>query len=134
MTAKACAVVPHPDGAPTRILCFDHPVAGAQLVKGTIEAGESPLAAARRELWEETGLVARSGLLLGVSETIAEGEVWHFALLRVAPPVRETWQHHCADDGGHLFHCRWQMLSDPSGFEGRFGLAWEWCRTALAGG
>lgn len=37
---------------------IDHPKTGWQIVGGSAEIGESPLEAARRELWEETGLAA----------------------------------------------------------------------------
>jgi 8-oxo-dGTP pyrophosphatase MutT (NUDIX family) len=37
------------------ILAFRHPLAGSQLVKGTIEQGEKYDEAAIRELFEETG-------------------------------------------------------------------------------
>lgn len=43
---------------PHDLLVFKHPTAGLQLPAGTIEPGESPIAAAKREVWEETG---RSG-------------------------------------------------------------------------
>ncbi len=38
------------------LLLFQHPHAGIQLPAGTVEAGEAPSAAARREAQEETGL------------------------------------------------------------------------------
>lgn len=41
---------------------------------GRIEAGEGPVEAARRELAEETGLVARDGLLLAVLEESFEDQ------------------------------------------------------------
>lgn len=46
---KACAVVLS-SSLPTKLLLFKHPVAGTQLVKGTIESGETPSRAALREL------------------------------------------------------------------------------------
>lgn len=132
MTAKACAIVPHPGGAPLRLLAFEHPQAGLQLVKGTLRPDEPPLHAARRELCEETGLVARSGLMLGETADIVPGQLWHFALLRVAPPVAERWRHNCADDGGHVFDCQWRALDGAAPFEGRFARAWDWVKAAFA--
>jgi ADP-ribose pyrophosphatase YjhB (NUDIX family) len=39
------------------LLLFEHPYAGVQIPAGTVEPGEAPEAAARREVGEETGLV-----------------------------------------------------------------------------
>ena len=41
---------------------FRHPLAGIQLVKGTVEPSENPADAARRELFEESGLVSKQPL------------------------------------------------------------------------
>ena len=49
---KACPVVLQG----SKLLVFRHPSAGIQLVKGTIESGEGPEAAALRELREESGI------------------------------------------------------------------------------
>jgi 8-oxo-dGTP pyrophosphatase MutT (NUDIX family) len=48
---KACPVVLRSLGD-GEILAFEHPLAGWQLVKGTVEAGELPRDAAIRELYE----------------------------------------------------------------------------------
>lgn len=47
---------PAPDGH--SLLLFEHPHAGIQIPAGTVEAGETPQAAAVREAAEETGLTA----------------------------------------------------------------------------
>ena len=52
---KACPVILSCIAGP-RILLFRHPLAGVQLVKGTIESGETPAEAALRELSEEAGI------------------------------------------------------------------------------
>lgn len=56
---KACPVVLRRTGD-LEVLAFEHPLAGFQLVKGSIEQDESPAAAAVRELLEESGLKASS--------------------------------------------------------------------------
>ena len=38
------------------LLVFDHPIAGTQIPKGTLEPGEEPMLGARRELLEESGI------------------------------------------------------------------------------
>ncbi|WP_318653947.1 NUDIX domain-containing protein [Pseudomonas sp. Y24-6] len=56
---KACPVIL--SGIPgAHILLFRHPIAGVQLVKGTIEKDETPAQAALRELSEESGIAAAS--------------------------------------------------------------------------
>lgn len=51
---------------PHHLLVFKHPTAGLQLPAGTVEPGETPLTAARREVAEETGLSVQSrGVVLG---------------------------------------------------------------------
>jgi 8-oxo-dGTP pyrophosphatase MutT (NUDIX family) len=57
--SKACAIVIRAPAA-IEVLAFEHPLAGLQLVKGTIEAGETPQQAAVRELREEAGFGARA--------------------------------------------------------------------------
>lgn len=127
---KACAVVLHPDGAPARLLAFEHPLAGAQLVKGGIKPGETPEYAAMRELYEEAGLESTAALPLCVKEI--EGQPWHFILCRAKPPVRARWQHLCKDDGGHLFRFFWQPVEEAPSFEGPFAQAWATICEALA--
>lgn len=131
MIHKACPVVLLPDGYPTRLLYFLHPLTGPQLVKGTIEPGETPLHAARRELMEETGLVARALIDLGQSDAVQPGEGWHFALVRLRGPVEVQWLHRTRDDGGLDFDCRWTELEGTHPFEGRFARAWDVIRSKL---
>lgn len=133
MIHKACPVVLHPDGAPLRHLLLHHPQAGTQLVKGTVNPDEDPTRAAMRELFEESGLEAVAATPLGTSDTIQSDERWHFALCRVKPPVRDRWQHHCPDDGGHLFQFSWYTLTDPSpNMDPRFQNALRWINQTLA--
>ncbi|MEM6759313.1 MAG: NUDIX domain-containing protein [Pseudomonadota bacterium] len=135
MRSVVCPVVLHPNGAPSRIAAFEHPQAGLQLVKGGLRDGERAEQAAARELFEESGLEARSAILLGVSGGIQTGERWHFALCRVKPSVRAQWQHFCADDGGHIFRFFWlNLTTEPSAaFEDRYVRAIDWIRATLDG-
>jgi 8-oxo-dGTP pyrophosphatase MutT (NUDIX family) len=126
---KACAVVLHPDGAPARLLAFEHPKAGLQLVKGGIEPGETPQYAAMRELYEEAGLESTAALPLCIDEI--DGVLWHFVLCRAKPPVHERWQHLCKDDGGLLFRFFWQQIDEAHQFEGPFEQAWSTICAAL---
>ncbi|MEM1232759.1 MAG: NUDIX domain-containing protein [Pseudomonadota bacterium] len=131
MIGKVVPLVLHPTGAPMRVLAFDHPKTGAQIVKGTIEPGEHPTRAAARELFEESGLQAVSALELAVRADIWPGEVWHFILTRVRGPLRERFQHFCADDGGHLFRFWWHDLSTDGPFEPPFDQVMLAVREAL---
>ena len=127
---KACAVVLHPEGAPLRLAVFTHPVAGLQIVKGTVRTGEPAERAAARELFEESGLETVSTLMLGSSDQIVAGETWHFVLCRAKPPIRDRWQHYCADDDGHLFQFHWIAL-DEAYLPEPFGAALAWIKGAL---
>ncbi len=110
MISKACPVAIQ-DGA---VLIFQHPLAGAQLVKGTVEAGETPQAAAERELWEEAGVTGRwTDQMVVVSDEIAPAQRWHFVPVETAP-LPQSWTHHCADDGGHLFRFFWHLADGTS--------------------
>lgn len=129
----ACPVALHLDGVPRRIAAFEHPLAGLQLVKGGIRPGERPEQAAARELFEESGLETRAAIFLGDSTGIDAGTRWHFSLCRLAGPLRDRWQHLCADDGGHLFRFFWLDLDAPlpKGFAPPFQRAFDWIRASL---
>jgi 8-oxo-dGTP pyrophosphatase MutT (NUDIX family) len=128
-----CPVALHPDGMPLRLPVFEHPIAGLQLVKGGIGPAEPPQTAAARELFEESGLETRSALLLAQSDQIQSGTVWHFALCRIAPPVRTAWAHHCTNDGGHLFRFHWHEVAQdlPKDTHPMFQNALAWIEAAL---
>lgn len=133
MKQVACPVALHPDGANRRIAILEHRHAGLQLVSGGIRTDEPPTAAAARKLYEESGLETRAALSLGSSSGINDNQVWHFALCRVVPPVRDHWQHHSAGDGGQLFKFFWMPLDSApyQGFYPRDLRALDWIRAAL---
>ncbi|WP_322364119.1 NUDIX hydrolase [Pseudomonas sp. Teo4] len=107
---KACPVVLSLT-QPPMILLFRHPLAGTQLVKGTIENGETPSEAALRELAEESGIndaiVERD---LGCWKAEHQDQIWSFHLCRVERNLPERWVHQTLDDHGHLFEFFWAPL------------------------
>jgi 8-oxo-dGTP pyrophosphatase MutT (NUDIX family) len=95
------------------VLAFRHPLAGCQLVKGRFEPGEGAVAAARRELWEESGLRLSTRPLRQWRARIGK-QVWHFVQFR-ADRLPNAWAHWADDDGGHLFRFFWQPLRQRPG-------------------
>lgn len=123
---KACPVVLRDRGA-LEILAFEHPLAGLQLVKGSIEPGEQAVDAAVRELWEESGLTAAGAVSdLGLWTPGYADQIWSFHLCEIGL-TPETWLHRTTDGGGLEFRFFWHPLNDmPSG-------SWHWVfRDALA--
>ena len=93
------------------ILAFRHPLAGSQLVKGTLEEDEAPECGALRELAEESGIgEATVERALGQVAFPRIGQNWNFYLCRVACPLAEEWSFFTQDDGGHLFKFFWHDL------------------------
>lgn len=118
---KACPVVLR-QARTVQVLAFEHPLAGCQLPKGTIEPAESPRAAAMRELYEESGVRALAVTAdLGIWVPGYQDQVWSFHVCTVAD-APDTWVHRTADDGGHDFRFFWQPLGVPvhDGWHGLF--------------
>jgi 8-oxo-dGTP pyrophosphatase MutT (NUDIX family) len=110
---KVCPVVLRTIGGDLQILAFEHPLAGRQLVKGTIEAGETIHLAALRELGEESGIRSASVRRdLGIWAP-SDAQVWAFVECAPNHVLAEKWVHHAPDDGGHDFRFFWQSLSAP---------------------
>ena len=108
---KSCAVVVRDAAGALNVLAFRHPTAGCQLVKGTVEDGESAAAAAVRELKEEAGVVATVAADLGLWPSRHESQVWllHLCEPSVDPP--DSWTPWCEDDGCHGLEFFWQSQS-----------------------
>lgn len=94
------------------ILCFAHPQAGNQLVKGTIEPDESLALACSRELFEEAGIRAEAAQFLGVWTSGYNNQVWGFYRMHTAAKLPDTWAHFTTDGGGQVFHFFWQPLDE----------------------
>ena len=109
---KVCPVVFRRVGSVIEVLAFEHPLAGYQFVKGTIEPGESIEVAALRELAEESGIEAAVVTKnLGVWSSGFEGQVWAFVECAPSQACPEAWVHRAPDDGGHAFRFFWHSLS-----------------------
>ena len=114
-TPKAVPVVLRNKNERTEVLLFEHPLAGIQLVKGTVEPGESVSEAAARELSEESGLLVAGSILdLGTWEQCPNGQVWHFREVPVKQDLPETWSHFTKDGGGQTFRFHWHPLYAPA--------------------
>lgn len=121
---KACACLVDARG---RLLVFDHPAdGGMQLPKGTIEPGESPEAAVRRELLEESGIdyagaLQPLGTLARECEAGVEGnthrhpQLWHLFLMRAERTLPERFEHTATgspEEEGLVFAFRWLAADD----------------------
>ncbi|CAM3547053.1 NUDIX hydrolase [Parendozoicomonas haliclonae] len=111
---KVCPVVIRKRNDTFEILAFRHPLAGTQLVKGTLEPNEDIIPAAYRELWEESGInEVTNSKYLGSCYMPAKDQFWHFILCHVAPQPNH-WNHYCLDDGGHDFAFFWHPLDQAA--------------------
>jgi len=115
---KASPVILRSFGGQLALLAFTHPLAGKQIIKGTIEAGEDPITAALRELYEESGIAgANARRDLGIWQAGVWGQIWSFTLCDVTQPLPTQWTHYTTDGGGHTFDFFWQPLRAPLGDE-----------------
>ncbi|MEE9387553.1 MAG: NUDIX domain-containing protein [Paracoccaceae bacterium] len=110
VSEKACLVVLRTRNSELQILAFHHPKAGIQLVKGSIEPGESPEQAAMRELFEESGLQAQSAQWVTTVLDSDPGPTWHLVKCEIEDS-KEKWEHACQDDGGQIFNFFWYQLA-----------------------
>jgi 8-oxo-dGTP pyrophosphatase MutT (NUDIX family) len=109
--SKACPVVIRDTGGKQNLLAFRHPLAGTQLVKGTVEPEETIEEAAARELFEESGLTGKAIKYLGSLHMTGADQRWHFVLCQTGQ-VSEEWTHHTSDGGGLDFAFFWHPLGE----------------------
>ncbi|MFZ3118484.1 MAG: NUDIX domain-containing protein [Variovorax sp.] len=146
---KACACLVDRHG---RLLVFDHPHdGGRQLPKGTVEPGEAPHDAVRRELLEESGIV-HDGVLqpLGTMDRECEAgvegnvhrhaQLWHVYLMRTdgaGSALPESFEHIASgspEEDGLVFRFSWLAPDAPlDGFAEPYRRAIAMVRSALAG-
>ena len=107
---KACPVVTRTTDRGLEVLAFLHPLAGRQFVKGTIEKGETPSDAAKRELFEESGLVCPEPMEpLDRAPIGPDQTTWHFYRWH-STGLFDTWSHATKDDHGHTFTFFWHPI------------------------
>jgi len=122
---KACACLVDDRG---RLLVFQHPEdRSMQLPKGTIEPGEAPEDAVRRELLEESGIDYGGELLpLGTIDRFCEAgvegnkhrhpQLWHLFLMRAEVLLPETFDHVAMgspEEDGLVFSFSWLTAEAP---------------------
>ncbi|HDM8205873.1 TPA: NUDIX domain-containing protein [Vibrio campbellii] len=110
MVDKVCPLVLRKQNR--EILLFKHPLAGVQLVKGTVELFDCDfLSAAKRELAEESGIeLVYHTTYLGAWESGFQEQRWHFVLCE-CEVLPEHWVFHTQDDGGHDFEFFWHEVT-----------------------
>ncbi len=98
----------------------DHPSAGVQVPKGTVDPGETPDQTALREGFEETGLAFdRPGRFLGVAEVLVPGarftELRHHYWFEAPPGTPDVWDHVVSggpEETGLVFRHRFVPLEE----------------------
>jgi len=147
LVLKACALLADARG---RLLVFMHPDdGGLQLPKGTIEPGEAPEDAVRRELLEEsgidhTGALQPLGTLPRECPAGVEGnshrhpQLWYLFLMRAQDALPEHFEHTATgspEEEGLVFRFRWLAAEDAlDGFITPYRQAIERARAALQAG
>ncbi|GAA3525885.1 NUDIX domain-containing protein [Aeromicrobium panaciterrae] len=103
----------------TRISDVGHPSGWWALPGGGVDHGESPHAAVRRELYEETGLTARTAALVDVHDVhiveVGRGDMYedyHGVHLLYAVDIEPGTEPHVVEVGGTTSEVRWVDLAD----------------------
>lgn len=95
------------------LLAFEHPLAGMQIVKGTLEDGESIEAGCVRELREESGLTGVADRSLGAMYNEVGQAEWNFYSMHCNCTIPDEFTFYTLDDGGHEFRFFWHLLKEP---------------------
>lgn len=108
---KACPVVVRKTAGRLEVLVFRHPLAGKQLVKGSIEFAETVERAALRELYEEGDIGSTAIAYLGSHQMADPAREWHFVVCGndILP---DAWTHRTSDGGGLDFAFFWRPLDE----------------------
>jgi 8-oxo-dGTP pyrophosphatase MutT (NUDIX family) len=110
-TNKVCPVILRKKEGIQQILAFRHPLAGRQLMKGTLEPGERPAEAVLRELAEESGISQAVAVeKIGELDIHQVEEHWHIFLCRPNVPLQDEWSFFTLDGGGLTFEFFWHAL------------------------
>ena len=117
-TDKACPVLLRRREGRLQLLAFRHPLAGCQIVKGTVEEDEEPGKTVLRELGEESGIVD-AWLVESWGQLVlrAEKQRWHLFLCQVERTLPDEWDFYTKDGGGQTFAFFWYDLDEIAGNE-----------------
>ena len=113
---KVCPVILRGPSQTSEILAFQHPSAGIQIVKGTLEPGERPEEGVVRELAEESGIedavVVES---IGELDLDSVGHHWFVFLCESPRPLADSWSFSTLDAGGLNLEFFWYPLNQLPG-------------------
>lgn len=122
---KAFAYVTRDRGGLTELLVFTQadPTAGVQVLKGTVDEGETPEGAALREAFEECGVRGLEPVRPLATDVVHfphdpkndQIQERHFYHLRASGPTPERWTHTVSagvEGRGMAFTCFWLPLSE----------------------
>jgi len=114
---KVCPMIHRESCHGVELLAFEHPLAGKQWVKGTIEPGERPLSAALRELEEEGGITGVDEIVdLGIHPIRSGAEKgsipWQLYLAKSSSALPDFWDYATEDDHGHVFSFFWHPAEE----------------------
>jgi putative (di)nucleoside polyphosphate hydrolase len=97
---KSFSYVIRASQAGPELLVFDsREEAGLEVPKGSVEPGETPVQAAMREVFEESGL-GNLTLIRELGRTMWQDEEQHFFLFKASEPLPDRFEHVVTGQGG----------------------------------